>query len=222
MGDPDEKRARSLRADAVRNRECILTTARELFARRGISVTLNDLAHEAGVGVGTVYRHFPDKDAVILALVSQKFDTLFTLVQRAGEEPDPREAVRGYLRGIFELRAQDSALDAAIARARMAAPGIEQRARELDSKVRNVLRRAHDARVVRPGLAETDIPVFITMLGSVIDATRDVHPGLWRRYAELLIDAVCPPDGAHAIIGCPLTQHPPPHVAAHDLVRPRT
>src|SRR5207244_10954019 len=78
-----------LRKDAERNRQRILEAARELFARQGLGVTLNDIAHHAGVGVGTVYRRFPDRRQLIEALFEQRLEKIRQLLEEALEEPHP-------------------------------------------------------------------------------------------------------------------------------------
>mgnify|MGYP000113612433 CR=1 FL=1 len=71
LGDVVDKPCRGLRKDAERNRQRIIEAARELFAVRGLEATLNDVAHHANVGVGTVYRRFPDKEALVEALFTE-------------------------------------------------------------------------------------------------------------------------------------------------------
>ena len=74
---------RPLRRDAERNRQRILDAARELFTERGLAVTLNDIAHHAGVGVGTVYRRFPDRVQLIEALFEQRLEQIRELAEAA-------------------------------------------------------------------------------------------------------------------------------------------
>ncbi|MFJ3382035.1 TetR/AcrR family transcriptional regulator [Curtobacterium sp. NPDC090217] len=196
---------RPLRADAARNRELILQTARKCFAERGLSVTLNDIAHEAGVGVGTVYRRFADKDSLIEALLATKFDAMNAAAARAAEEIDPRESLRLYLMGVFEFRARDRALADAIVRAGKGRPSIVQERDRLESQVSEIIRRAHDAGVVRVGFDYRDLPMLTTMVGAVADATRAHDPNAWRRYAEVLIEGVLPQHvDDHRMLGEPL------------------
>src|SRR5213083_1606102 len=75
-----------LRKDAERNRQRILDAARELFAERGLAVTLNDIAHHAGVGVGTVYRRFPDRAQLIEALFEQRLQQVLELLEAARDD----------------------------------------------------------------------------------------------------------------------------------------
>src|SRR5438874_4815085 len=102
--------ARPMRKDAARNRQRILVAARELFAQRGLSATLNDLAQHAGVGVGTVYRHFPDREQLIEGLFEERIDALAAAMESALEDPDPWRGVAGFLERGLELQAADRGL----------------------------------------------------------------------------------------------------------------
>jgi AcrR family transcriptional regulator len=195
---------RPLRADAARNRELILQTARKCFAERGLSVTLNDIAHEAGVGVGTVYRRFADKDSLIEALLATKFEAMNDAAARAAEETDPRQALRVYLMGVFEFRARDRALADAIVRAGKARPSIVQERDRLESQVTEIIGRARAAGVVRVGFDYRDLPMLTSMVGAVADTTRAHDPNAWRRYAEVVIEGVLPGDAGAPMLGEPL------------------
>ncbi|QWS33805.1 helix-turn-helix domain-containing protein [Curtobacterium aetherium] len=195
---------RPLRADAARNRELILQTARKCFAERGISVTLNDIAHEAGVGVGTVYRRFADKDSLIEALLATKFEAMNAAAARAAEELDPRESLRLYLMGVFSFRARDRALADAIVRAGRARPSIVLERDRLEQQVATIIGRARDAGVVRPGFDARDLPILTAMVGTVADATREHDPDAWKRYAQVLVDGVLPQAEPDEMVGEPL------------------
>ncbi|PZF60485.1 TetR/AcrR family transcriptional regulator [Curtobacterium sp. MCBD17_013] len=199
-----DREARPLRADALRNRERILATARRLFAERGISVTLNDVAHEAGVGVGTVYRRFPDKHALVDALLSAKFETLSALVERAAACPTGREAMRAYLLGALELRASDRALADVIVRAHPASPALRRDRDRIDAEMTALVDRAHREGALREGFQARDVPMLVVMVGAVADRTRACDPDLWRRYGQMLIDGVCPPAVESPLRGRPL------------------
>ena len=81
--------AKPLRADARRNREKVLAAAREAFAAKGLEVGMEDVARGAGVGVGTIYRHFPTKEALLDALWADKVDRIIALTREALDNPDP-------------------------------------------------------------------------------------------------------------------------------------
>src|ERR1700759_3383884 len=101
---------RGLRSDARRNREAVLAAAQELFAKEGLEAQTPDVAKAANVGVGTVYRHFPTKDHLIAALVSERFDRLAGNVQEGLEAADAWEGVANFIRFAAEIQAEDRAL----------------------------------------------------------------------------------------------------------------
>jgi AcrR family transcriptional regulator len=95
----------AMRADARRNQERILLAARDLIADRGTAVPLEDIAQRAGVGIGTVYRRFPDRSALLRAVVIDALNQTHRAARRAAEEnDDPFEALAAYLRTALHLR----------------------------------------------------------------------------------------------------------------------
>jgi AcrR family transcriptional regulator len=203
----DERHAqtdRPLRADAARNRELILQTARRLFAERGLGVTLNDIAHEAGVGVGTVYRRFPDKDAIIEALHEAKFASLVELAEHAAGMESARDGLRAYIMGTLELRASDRALAQVIVHAVPASDSVRRSRVLLDALVTAIVERARVDGVVREGFEPRDVPILVLMVGTVADRTKGCDPDVWRRYAQILVDGVCPAETPGSLRGEPL------------------
>lgn len=91
------ERERPLRADAQRNRERILAAAEEVFSREGLGAPIDKIAEQAGVGVGTLYRHFPTKEALLQAIVLLRLDQLVELSGRLADSPRPTEALFSYL-----------------------------------------------------------------------------------------------------------------------------
>ena len=196
--------ARPLRADAERNRRVVLDVAARVFAERGLGATLNDIAREAGVGVGTVYRRFPDKDALVAALFDVKFTALLDLVRAAAEVPSPGQGLREFIAGAAQARARDRGLGEVLAGAG-APSGEAARKRELlHSLVGELLARAQAEGTVRPDVAASDVPMFMLMVGAVADGTRDLAPDTWQRYAHLLIDSLRPVPGQEPLGQPPL------------------
>src|SRR3954469_16905702 len=101
---------RPLRADARRNREAVVKAARHVFARDGRSAQMDDVARRAKVGVGTVYRHFPTKEALLAAIAEDRFGEIAGYAREALEVEDPWEAFTGFLRRGAALNASDRAL----------------------------------------------------------------------------------------------------------------
>lgn len=178
---------RPLRRDAERNRQRILDAARELFAERGLGVTLNDVAHHAGVGVGTVYRRFPDKSALIDELMEERVEQLVALMREAAADPDPWHGMLHYMERAFELQAGDRALKEIVT----STPDGAQRVCRIRDRLlpmgRDLVRRAQDSGKLRDGVAAQDVPIIELMLSAVMDASRDVDPELWRRYLAIVV-----------------------------------
>src|ERR1700742_4129660 len=97
--------ARPLRKDAARNRELLIQAAREVFAERGLEASLDDIAHRAGLGVGTAYRHFANKYELAMAIFAQAIDDIVGLVDHALTLDDPWEGIVGFLAGAAEAQA---------------------------------------------------------------------------------------------------------------------
>ncbi|MBY4108284.1 TetR/AcrR family transcriptional regulator [Rhodococcus fascians] len=107
--------SKPLRADAIRNRARIMQVARDVFAVEGPDAPIDQIAHGAGVGTGTVYRHFPTKEALLLAIVTEGIDRLIAQM-RLLIESDPACALYRFVAGIIEEGAADQSLVAALAR----------------------------------------------------------------------------------------------------------
>ena len=178
---------RPLRADAERNRRRILDTADRLFAERGFGVTLNEIAQEAGVGVGTVYRRFPDLQTLVDALFTERFTTFQRLAAVAALEPDPGHALRCYLLNACEWRVHDRALEDILANASLHTGAIAGMRDELGRAVDGLVERAVAAGAVRSDFASADVYNFLFIIGAVADRTRGIAPDAWRRYAEALM-----------------------------------
>ncbi|MDA2890187.1 TetR/AcrR family transcriptional regulator [Mycolicibacterium sp. BiH015] len=107
--------ARPRRADAARNRELILRSAHDAFAEHGVSASLDDVARAAGVGPGTLYRHFPNRDALVLAVIDEGLSDLHGRGTRLLEAADPVGALREWLQAYIEQGAIFKGLAATLA-----------------------------------------------------------------------------------------------------------
>jgi AcrR family transcriptional regulator len=185
-----EETERQLRADARRNRERILQSARAAFAESGADAQIDDVARHAGVGVGTVYRHFPTKQALLTELVRQTF-RLFTEWAREALEAggEPFALIEGLLRRIAETAAGDVGVQYALASSAAQAARSEARAEqdELIAVIAELVERARRAGTIRPGIEATDIAMLICGVVSAMGP----RPGFdWRRHLDLVIDAL--------------------------------
>ena len=123
-----ESLPRPLRADARRNRESILKAARAVFSAQGRDAHLDDVARRAQVGMGTVYRHFPTKEALLEALAREQFEILTGWAREAQDEPDAWAALEALIWRGAELQASDRALMEAVAEFK---PSVARQAEEL-------------------------------------------------------------------------------------------
>ncbi|MFE3021851.1 TetR/AcrR family transcriptional regulator [Streptomyces sp. NPDC059256] len=178
---------RPLRADAERNRQLILATAGRMLAERGTTVTLNEIAREAGLGVGTVYRRFPDLQALIDALYTERFTAFLRLAMDAEQQPGAGPALRHYLLTAATRRAEDPALEVIIEHASLDQHEIAEMRDELGRHVDGLVERAVAAGAVRTDFTSSDAYNVLYMLGTVADRTEKFSPGNWRRYAEVLL-----------------------------------
>ena len=176
-----------LRSDAARNRERILAAAEEVFATRGLEATLDDIAAHAGLGVGTVYRRFPNRDALVEALFLERLDGVAALAAQVLDEPDSWVALRRLLETVGGVVTCDQGLFEVL----VCRPGGRAAVREkMLPIVTAVFTRAQADGHLRPDVAPTDFPMMLRMLGGIADATREVRPDVWRRYLELLLDGL--------------------------------
>jgi len=186
---------RPLRRDAERNRQRILEAASVVFAERGLRGSHDDIARAAGVGVGTVYRRFPDKEQLIDALFEARVEEIAEIARAAVADPDPWDALVGFLIRSQELQNADRGLnEIVLGGARGAARATAARSR-IAPLVAQVLQRAKDADVVRADIELSDLPLIQLAIGTVAEASRDVAPNAWRRTMTLVLDGL---QAAHA------------------------
>ena len=165
-----------MRADAVRNRDRLLQAARELFAERGLSVSMDDIARHAGVGVGTAYRRFSGRDEIIDALIDERVAEVEANIEHALLQDDPREAFARFMEAHVAIHVADRGLRDLFQHHGHLERLEPVRAR-LAPRMRLILERAG-----LDGVAVEDVAVITRMLTEADDAGGD-----WRRYLGVLI-----------------------------------
>jgi AcrR family transcriptional regulator len=184
--------ARPLRADAARNRARILAAATEVFADRGLDVTLDDIAAHAGLGVGTVYRRFADREALIEALFDERMQGTIERMQAALEVPPEAawDALIEMVRQICEQFGRDRGMRQVML---SSLHGREQVARcrdEIRVLVEQMVDRAKATGRLRDDFQASDIPMMFLMIGTIVDFSSPVAPDLWKRYFNMLVDGM--------------------------------
>ncbi len=180
--------SKPLRRDAERNRLRILAAANALVAEVGLDVTHNDIARAAEVGVGTVYRRFPDRQELINELFDERVDRIIALVDAALEIDDPWQGLCSFVAGNLELQAGDKGLkDLMTGDGRTTDLARRAQAR-IGPAVRELVRRAHASGQLRPDVGVGDFPLVQEMVGAVLEHSRRIDPTLWRRALALVLD----------------------------------
>jgi AcrR family transcriptional regulator len=181
---------RPLRADARRNRERVLTAAREVFAEQGREAQMDDVARRAQVGVGTVYRHFPTKEALIDALVAEAFARLVVVAkEQAQRDDDPWDALVTTLWAGAEIMAGDRAVSAILSEVYGPVNVDLDLQLEMTETTTILVDRARAAGVLRPDVILDDIPMVMCGIGMATCKPHSV-PDAWRRHIAIIIDGL--------------------------------
>ena len=183
--------SRPLRADARRNREKVLAAAHAVFAEAGLDAPMEEIAQRAGLGVGTVYRHFPTKDVLVRAMAEAHFEWLATMLEAAAEqEGDPW--------ALFEQAiwrgAQPTAGDVALCEIIAGHPGAMQAAAQgqarLETATEKLVARAKAAGQMRADATAADVQTMMCGFGHVAAAQRAGGRQDWRRYLEIMLEGL--------------------------------
>jgi AcrR family transcriptional regulator len=184
-----------MRADARRNRDAIVAAAYELFAEKGTDAQMDDLARRAGVGVGTLYRHFPAKEDLLDAVIALRFARL---AERAAEAVrrasagEPWEAFKGYIEWAARMQAGDRALSQAMSSRseRMQAAAVGS---GLVGSLEQLLDLAKSAGALRDDLVVEDIPALVCSVGAVSCGAVSKPGWRWDRVTAIWLDGVRAP-----------------------------
>ena len=169
----------ALRVDAQRNLERVLDAATEMFAASGPDVSVHEIAERAGVGPATVFRRFPTKDDLILAVVGRHVDRLCELARETLAEDDPGAAFLDFVRRVAELNMSSPGLHQCVVHC-VEKPG----GAELERLAVEIVSRAQRAGAVRNDVQPGDVPLLIR--GALLSAP----PGQWRRYLDVILDGL--------------------------------
>ena len=181
---------RPLRKDAELNRRRLLTAAGELFAERGLDVTLNDIAHHAGVGVGTAYRRFANKEEVIDAYFERKLDQVARLADEALQDPDPWNGLVTYIEQASALQMEDRGLMEIFRNPARGQQRVAQASARIAPLIVAIVERAREHGTLRADFEGTDLPMIQLALTTLMDATRAIEPALYRRYLTIFFDGM--------------------------------
>jgi AcrR family transcriptional regulator len=202
--------AKRLRSDALRNRERLVASARELFARSGVDVSVEEITRNAGVGMGTLYRHFPTKEELVDAVLEDAFAELVEVAARSAANPDAWVGFTDFLEQALAMHAANRGLKDVLATREHGAHHAGAMRARIRPLLRRLIERAQEQGSLRPDFAAEDLSLLFWTGGRVIETTAAVAPEHWRRYLGFVLD------GLRADAATPL---PEPPLTAGQLAR---
>ncbi|MEV0895212.1 helix-turn-helix domain-containing protein [Actinoplanes sp. NPDC049802] len=176
------------RADARRNRDAVLNAAEEVFAEEGLDVQTPAIAQRAGVGVGTVFRHFPTKEALIEAIGERQLQAIVDRIERSLTEPDPPGAFERLMWHFTGQFARYRAVPRLLANP--AAPAWAESREALYRALSKLVALAQDAGRMRPDLEMADILLLMNACAHVADSTSRVDPAMRKRFMAVVFDGL--------------------------------
>jgi AcrR family transcriptional regulator len=199
-----EQMRRPLRRDARESRGKLIAAAQAEFAAHGVDASLEKIARDAGVAIGTLYRHFPARLDLLMAALRPRLGEFVHGADKALEMDDPWEAFVAYLDNLFVVQAGDRGFNDFLSRRFPGNPETEQIHDVMCQQIDDVLARAQEAGRARPDITRADIINLIWSNGRIIDATSAKAPTAWRRQLYLMLDAYRA-ERAHSIPEPPMT-----------------
>lgn len=203
MSDVQQQR-RPLRRDAQERRGRLVVAAQREFAASGVAASLEKIARDAGVSIGTLYRHFPTRMDLLMAAFRPRVQEFLDGADSALAMDDPWEGFVHYLENLFRVQAGDRGFNDFLSRRFTDNAETERIHDAMCRQIQDVLARAQDAGVVRPDLTQGDIVNLIWSNGRMIAATSATAPNAWRRHLYLMLDAYRA-ERAHPIPEPPMT-----------------
>lgn len=179
-----------LRADAERNRRRLLDAAGELFAEKGLCVGLDEIAHHAGVGVGTAYRRFAGKDELIDALFEERVAEIAALAEAALEADDPWEGFAGFLEAAVGLHVANRAVKELIFTQSDAYERVAVARKRIAPFIEELVRRAQASGDLRDDVELTDVPILQFLLSGAAELAGPAARDVWRRYLAIILDGL--------------------------------
>lgn len=190
---------RPLRRDARENRQRLLDAAAAVFAERGLEAGVEEIAHVAGVGIGTLYRRFPTKDALICALVHDVMTTILELARASTGCPDGA-GLENFLAAASAYQAAHTGVLPRLWKAGSEHHAVDEIRRLIDALLADAKQHGR----IRADLTSTDLTIVMWSIRGVIETTRGIAPDAWRRHLDILIAGLRP--AAEPLLHPPLSQ----------------
>ena len=195
-----------MRVDAVRNRKLIIEAATAEFAEHGTAASITRIATRAGVGKGTVFRHYPTKEDLLLALFAEQLDGLADAGDALPDTGDAEAALLRFMTAAVEQQAGNRAF-CEVAAARRSDLRVRAAVEHFTTTAEALTAAARDTGAIRADVTGSDVVLLISAAAQATAPLEDTLPGLWRRYLGLIFDGLRP-DGAHPLaVPPPTSEH---------------
>src|SRR5262245_17782415 len=166
-----------------------MTAAVELFAERGVDVPLDEIARRAGVSIGTLYNHFPNRGALLDAVLPDWVGEVDRLAEAAIADRDPWRGFARFMDGLFDIQARNPSMNDAIARTPVGPVDVASECGRAGGVLESVVNRARAAGVLRPDFGADDLATLIGAMSKVI-ALSNGNDAVWRRHLRFLLDGL--------------------------------
>jgi AcrR family transcriptional regulator len=191
-----------LRADAARNRDLILDSARRVFAEHGLDVAMGTIAKQAGVGAATLYRRFPRRDDLVSECMADRMAAYVAASEAALADPDPWQGFVGYLTAACAMQADDRGVTDLLTRSFPATRSLEDQRRKAHAALSEVVERAQAQGTLRADVGVDDLPLLLMANAGIVAATSVDAPEAWRRVLGITLDGLRAP-GASPLATAP-------------------
>ena len=168
-----------------------MTAAADLFAERGVDVPLDEIARRAGVSIGTLYNHFPNRGALLDAVLPDWVAEVDRLAEAALADPDPWRGFTGFMDGLFVIQARNRSMNDAIARTPVGQVDVAAECGRAGGVLESVVNRAREAGVLREDFGVDDLATMIGAMSKVI-ALSNGDDAVWRRHLGFVLDGLRP------------------------------
>ncbi|MEV4611471.1 helix-turn-helix domain-containing protein [Kitasatospora sp. NPDC049258] len=183
---------RPLRADAARNRARLLDVATEVFTTRGVGVPTEEIARAAGVGVGTLFRHFPTKEALLEAVMVRRLEAIAARTADLAAASEPAEAFFGCFRLVIEQSAGKNEFTQALAAAGVDAhAALQESSQAIRAQLADLLARAQQVGAVRAELGLPELVALLVGTGAMMELL-GADPAARERIFEVVFDGLRP------------------------------
>lgn len=189
-GSPVATNGTRLRADAARNRTRIVEAARELFSERGLDVPMTAIARRAGIGAATLFRRFPDRDALIAEVFSTQIDRCEAVVAEAAADPDPWHGFCRFIDVVCRMQIEDRGFARALlASSEIDGSAVDAKRRDAEATFTLLIDRAKESGKLRTDFSATDLTMVLLANGGLVAAPREDARALSRRLVAYLLYA---------------------------------